>query len=79
MAKPDFSGSWNLPYTPNMAKDIGELPFTAEGKAAYGKINTAFDPTGVLSVSGRAAHQQFAVSHVRVVQTSDSIVFCTNI
>jgi hypothetical protein len=25
--KPDLSGSWNLPYTPNMAKDIGDLPY----------------------------------------------------
>jgi hypothetical protein len=46
MAKPDLNGSWNLPYTPNMAKDIGELPFTPAGKAVYEKINTAYDPTG---------------------------------
>jgi len=72
--KPDLSGSWNLPYTPNMAKDIGELPFTAEGKAAYGRINTAYDPTGFCLFPGvpRINNSPFPM---RVLQTGDSIVF----
>ena len=60
--KPDLNGSWNLPYTPNMAKDIGELPFTAEGKAAYASQHEIRSHR-ILPVPGRAAHQQFAVSH----------------
>ena len=72
--KPDLNGSWNLPYTPNMAKDIGELPFTAEGKAAYGKINTAYDPTGFCLFPGvpRINNSPFPM---RVVQSADSVVF----
>ncbi len=72
--KPDLNGSWNLPYTPNMAKDIGELPFTAEGKAAYSKINTAYDPTGFCLFPGvpRINNSPFPM---RVVQSRDSVVF----
>src|ERR1700722_905836 len=72
--KPDLNGSWNLPYTPNMAKDIGELPFTAEGKAAYSKINTAYDPTGFCLLPGvpRMNNSPFPM---RMIQTRDSVVF----
>jgi hypothetical protein len=71
---PDLNGSWNLPYTPNMAKDIGELPFTAQGKAAYGKINTAYDPTGFCLFPGvpRINNSPFPM---RIVQSKDSVVF----
>jgi hypothetical protein len=72
--KPDFNGSWNLPYTPNMAKDIGELPFTAEGKAAYSKVNTAYDPTGLCLFPGvpRINNSPFPM---RIVETPDSVIF----
>ena len=76
--KPDFSGSWNLPYTPNMAKDIGELPFTAEGKAVYSKVNTAYDPTGFCLYPGvpRINNSPFPM---RVVQTPESVVFLVRV
>src|SRR5579862_1562710 len=72
--KPDFNGFWNLPYTPNMAREIGELPFSAEGKAAYGKIDTQYDPTGFCLLPGvpRMNNSPFPM---RVVQTPDSIIF----
>ncbi|HEX5230001.1 MAG TPA: hypothetical protein VFW44_19950 [Bryobacteraceae bacterium] len=72
--KPDFNGSWNLPYTPNMAKEIGELPFTEAGKAVYSKVNTAYDPTGFCLFPGvpRINNSPFPM---RIVQTADSIVF----
>jgi len=72
--KPDLNGSWNLPYTPNMAKEIGELPFTEAGKAAYAKVNTAYDPTGFCLFPGvpRINNSPFPM---RIVQTADSIVF----
>jgi len=72
--KPDFNGYWNLPYTPNMAKELGELPFSAEGKAAYSKIDTQFDPTGFCLLPGipRMNNSPFPM---RIVQTADSIIF----
>jgi len=72
--KPDLNGSWNLPYTPNMAKGIGELPFTAAGKAVYEKINTAYDPTGFCLFPGvpRINNSPFPM---RVVETRESVVF----
>lgn len=72
--KPDLNGSWNLPYTPNMAKEIGELPFTEAGRAAYGKVSTAYDPTGFCLFPGvpRINNSPFPM---RIVQTPDSIVF----
>jgi len=71
--KPDLNGSWNLPFTPNMAKDIGELPFTPEGKAAYAKLKTVYDPTGFCMFPGvpRITNSPFPM---RIVQTPDSIV-----
>jgi hypothetical protein len=72
--RPDLNGNWNLPYTPNMAKGIGELPFTAEGKAAYGKINAAYDPTGFCLFPGvpRINNSPFPM---RIVQTQDAVIF----
>jgi len=72
--KPDFNGYWNLPYTPNMAKEPGELPFSADGKAAYGKIDTLYDPTGFCLLPGipRMNNSPFPM---RIVQTPDSIIF----
>src|ERR1700722_10651715 len=72
--QPDLSGYWNLPYTPNMAKDIGELPFTPAGKAVYEKINTAYDPTGFCLYPGvpRINNSPFPM---RVVETPESVVF----
>jgi hypothetical protein len=72
--KPDFNGSWNLPYTPNMAKDIGELPFTAAGKAVYEKVNSKFDPTGFCLFPGvpRINNSPFPM---RIVQTATGVVF----
>ena len=72
--KPDLNGYWNLPYTPNMAKELGELPFTAEGKAAYGKIGSAYDPTGFCMFPGvpRITNSPFPM---RIVQTPDAVVF----
>jgi hypothetical protein len=72
--KPDLNGSWNLPYTPNMARDIGELPFTAEGKAAYSKAASLYDPTGFCLFPGvpRINNSPFPM---RIVQTPDSVIF----
>ena len=45
--KPDFSGYWNLPYTPNMAAAAGEaaVPYTAEGLAVFKNHDSKDDPT----------------------------------
>jgi hypothetical protein len=72
--KPDFSGFWNVPYTPNMAKGIGELPFTPAGKAVYDNINTKYDPTGFCLFPGvpRINNSPFPM---QIVQTPTHIVF----
>lgn len=72
--KPDLNGSWNLPYTPNMAKGIGELPFSAEGKAAYAKVSTKYDPTGFCMFPGvpRINNSPFPM---RIVEAPESVVF----
>jgi hypothetical protein len=44
--KPDFSGYFNIQYTPNMAMGKEEsIPYTAAGKAAYVNHDAKDDPT----------------------------------
>ena len=44
--KPDFSGFFNLQYTPNMAMGKeDQVPYTAAGKAAYANHDAKDDPT----------------------------------
>jgi hypothetical protein len=44
--KPDFSGFFNIQYTPNMAMGKEEtIPYTARGKAAYTNHDAKDDPT----------------------------------
>jgi hypothetical protein len=70
--KPDLSGYWNLPYVPNMAKGIGELPFTPQGKAVYDKIETKYDPTGFCLYPGvpRITNSPFPM---QIVQTPSTV------
>lgn len=45
--KPDLSGFWNIPYTPNMSMDKeAEVPYTPRGQAAYKGHDAKDDPTG---------------------------------
>jgi len=44
--KPDFSGFFNIQYTPNMAMGKEEtIPYTAGGRAAYANHDAKDDPT----------------------------------
>jgi hypothetical protein len=44
--KPDFSGFYNIPYTPNMALGKeAEVPYTDRGKQAYLNHDSKDDPT----------------------------------
>lgn len=44
--KPDFSGFFNIQYTPNMAMGKEEtIPYTARGRAAYANHDAKDDPT----------------------------------
>jgi len=72
--KPDLTGFWNIPYTPNMAKEIGELPFSPEGKAAFAKVANAYDPTGFCLYPGvpRIVNSPFPME---IMQTSERIAF----
>jgi hypothetical protein len=45
--KPDFNGVWVIPYTPDMSKEIGGLPFTALGEQDFKQYDPAkYDSTG---------------------------------
>jgi len=45
--KPDFTGYYNIPYTPNMALNKeNEVPYTDLGRAAYKNHDSKDDPTG---------------------------------
>ena len=39
--KPDLTGVWDIPYSPDMSRGIGPLPFTAWGEADF----KAYDPS----------------------------------
>jgi hypothetical protein len=44
--KPDFSGYWNIPYTPNMAAGKeAQVPYTDAGREAYKNHDAKDDPT----------------------------------
>lgn len=44
--KPDFSGYWNIPYTPNMAAGKeDQVPYTDAGREAYQNHDAKDDPT----------------------------------
>ncbi len=45
--KPDFSGLYNIPYTPNMAAGgkESEVPYTERGREAYRNHDSKDDPT----------------------------------
>ena len=46
--RPNFSGSWRVQYTPNLAEALGhEPPYTALGAERWRTVDTAKDPTGV--------------------------------
>lgn len=46
--KPDLSGFWNIPYTPNLARDTPEedIPYTPLGRQRFIEHDAANDPTG---------------------------------
>jgi len=74
VGKPDLSGFWNIPYTPNMAKELGDLPYTPAGKAAFDKVGSAYDPTGFCLYPGvpRIVNSPFPME---IVQTPDRVAF----
>lgn len=45
--KPDFTGFWNIPYTPNLARDTpeAEIPYTPAGLKAFREHDSKDDPT----------------------------------
>jgi hypothetical protein len=44
---PNLSGSWRVPYTPNLADALGKQPpYTAHGAERWRTVDTAKDPTG---------------------------------
>ena len=52
--KPDFSGFWNIPYTPNLARDTPEdkIPYTPAGLKAFKEHDAKDDPTSLCLYPG---------------------------
>lgn len=61
--KPDFSGYFNLQYTPNMAMGKEDtVPYTPAGKAAYASHDAKEDPDVELLAARCAAHHAISIS-----------------
>ena len=72
--KPDFSGFFDIQYTPNMAMGKEDsVPYTPEGKAAYRNHDAKDDPTancwlpGVPRIMQSPYPAQFVQTHDRLV------------
>ncbi len=74
--KPDFSGYWNLPYFPNMARTKemeAAVPYTPAGLAAYRDHDSKDDPTARCLYPGvpRIMDSPYPM---QIVQTKDFVV-----
>ena len=72
--KPDFSGLYNIPYTPNMA--LGkeqDVPYTDRGRQAYLNHDSKDDPTANCWFPGVPRIMQSPYP-ARIVQTHDYLV-----
>lgn len=72
--KPDFSGLYNIPYTPNMARGKeDEVPYTEAGRQAYLDHDAKDDPTSKCWFPGVPRIMQSPYP-ARIVQTHDFLV-----
>lgn len=72
--KPDFSGLYNIPYTPNMARGKeDEVPYTEAGRQAYLNHDAKDDPTSKCWFPGVPRIMQSPYP-ARIVQTHDFLV-----
>ncbi len=72
--KPDFSGLYNIPYTPNMARGKeDQVPYTEAGREAYLNHDAKDDPTSKCWFPGVPRIMQSPYP-ARIVQTKDFLV-----
>lgn len=73
--KPDLSGFWNIPYTPNLARDTPEdqIPYTEAGLKAFREHDAKDDPTGFCWYPGVPRIMQSPYP-VQFIQTKDYLV-----
>lgn len=72
--KPDFSGLYNIPYTPNMARGKeDDVPYTEAGRQAYLNHDAKDDPTSKCWFPGVPRIMQSPYP-ARIVQTHDFLV-----
>ena len=74
--KPDLSGVWDIPYTPDMEKNYGQpLPYTAAGKKDWESFDDAkFDNTGHCLPAG-LTRQMNTPMPMEIVQNPTKIAF----
>jgi hypothetical protein len=73
--KPDFSGFWNIPYTPNLARDTPEdkIPYTPAGLKAFQEHDSKDDPTSLCLYPGVPRIMQSPYP-VQFIQTPEYLV-----
>ena len=73
--KPDFSGLYNIPYTPNMAAGgkESEVPYTERGRQAYLNHDSKDDPTANCWFPGVPRIMQSPYP-ARIIQNHDYLV-----
>ncbi len=73
--KPDFSGYWNLPYTPNMAAGALEakVPYTPAGLSAYKNHDAKDDPTSLCLYPG-VPRIMSSPYPMQIIQTPEYVV-----
>ena len=72
--KPDFTGFYNIPYTPNMARGKeNEVPYTDRGRQAYADHDLKDDPTASCWFPGVPRIMQSPYP-LQIVQTKDYLV-----
>lgn len=72
--KPDFSGLYNIPYTPNMAQGKEQdVPYTERGRQAYLNHDAKDDPTANCWFPGVPRIMQSPYP-ARIVQTHEYLV-----
>jgi len=71
--KPDFNGVWVIPYTPDMSKGIGDLPFTPLGEQDFKQYDPAkFDYTAHCLPAGLTRMMNTPMP-IQISQTSKNV------
>ena len=74
--KPSFQGYWNIPYTPNLARDTKEedIPYTEAGLKAFREHDSKDDPTSFCHYPGVPRIMQSPYP-MQILQTPEYVIF----